>query len=282
MKTDIQMQICKTTELLDLRRYSYSTKKTYLSFLKDFFYRFKELKPSLLTEDHIRKYLLEKIDQGVSSSTQNQAVNAIKFYYEKVLGQDKRCYYLQRPKKEKRLPTILSPEEVSLVLNKTPNLKHRALLSLIYACGLRIGEALNLELKDINSKDFVIHIRQAKGKKDRIVPLTEKLLNLLRNYYRKFKPETYLFEGQKGRGTKYSAKSAQQVFQRSLRRAGVKKRATLHTLRHSYATHLLTAGTNLRMIQKLLGHNSSKTTEIYTHITDVQIAQVGSPFDKIA
>lgn len=281
MNSSIFTQLSRTKEILDLRRYSDSTKKTYLSFLKDFFYRFEGDDPDSLTDEHVHKYLLEKVDKGVSSSTQNQAVNAIKFYYEKVLGQEKRYYYLQRPKREKRLPTILSQPDVAKVLENTANLKHRALLSLIYACGLRIGEALNLELRDINSKDSVIHIRQAKGKKDRIVPLSDKLLQLLRTYYRKFKPEKYLFEGQKGKGTRYSAKSAQQVLQRSLRKACVQKRVTLHTLRHSYDTHLLVAGTNLRMIQKLLGHNSSKTTEIYTHITDVQIAQVRSPFDKI-
>ncbi|MDH3650862.1 MAG: tyrosine-type recombinase/integrase [Saprospiraceae bacterium] len=282
MHDQIGRAVQEAAEHMVLKRYSNSTQKTYLFFLKDFFYRFQEVNPNDLGDDHVHQYLLQIIRKGCSSSTQNQAVNALKFYFEKVLGRDRKLYRLQRPRKETKLPTVLSSDEVRRLLEYTPNLKHKALLSLIYACGLRIGEVLDLRLRDISKTDQVIHIKEAKGKKDRIVPLSPKLLELLRTYYRDYKPLTYLFEGQKGKGTQYSGKSAQQVLKRSLKRARIRKKATLHTLRHSYATHLLMAGTNLRMIQKLLGHNSSKTTEIYTHITDVQIAQVVSPFDKIA
>ncbi len=282
MNAIIEGEIIRCKQLLVMKRYSTSTIRCYLHFLKDFFYRHERVNPWELTDHEARAYILEAVDSGKSRSLQNQSINAIKFYFEKVLERDRKVYRLDRPKRELHIPVVLSEDEVRCLLGATANLKHRALLSLIYACGLRIGEALQLRMTDINSKDSMIHIKQAKGRKDRIVPLSQKLLLLLRYYYREYRPKVYLFEGQRGGGTQYSQRSAQQVFRRSLARAGIDRRVTLHTLRHSYATHLLRSGTNLRVIQKLLGHNSSKTTEIYTHITDIQLAQVASPFDNIA
>jgi integrase/recombinase XerD len=187
--------------------------------------------------------------------------------------------FIQRPRREKRLPNVLSKNEVKSILEAPTNLKHRAMLSLIYACGLRRSELLSLTKFDIDSKRMVVIIRMAKGKKDRIVPLSPKILSLLRDYYKSYNPKEFLFEGQGG--GKYSEKSLENVFKQSLLKANNKKPVTLHWLRHSYATHLLESGTDLRYIQDLLGHKSSKTTEIYTHVSTKSIEHIKSPFDDL-
>jgi integrase/recombinase XerD len=187
--------------------------------------------------------------------------------------------FIQRPRREKRLPNVLSKNEVKSILEAPTNLKHRAMLSLIYACGLRRSELLSLTKFDIDSKRMVVIIRMAKGKKDRIVPLSPKILSLLRDYYKSYNPKEFLFEGQGG--GKYSEKSLENVFKQSLLKANNKKPVTLHWLRHSYATHLLESGTDLRYIQDLLGHKSSKTTEIYTHVSTKIIEHIKSPFDDL-
>ena len=187
--------------------------------------------------------------------------------------------FIQRPRREKRLPNVLSKNEVKSILEAPTNLKHRAMLSLIYACGLRRSELLSLTKFDIDSKRMVVIIRMAKGKKDRIVPLSPKILSLLRDYYKSYNPKEFLFEGQGG--GKYSEKSLENVFKQSLLKANNKKPVTLHLFRHSYATHLLESGTDLRYIQDLLGHKSSKTTEIYTHVSTKSIEHIKSPFDDL-
>jgi integrase/recombinase XerD len=187
--------------------------------------------------------------------------------------------FIQRPRREKRLPNVLSKNEVKSILEAPTNLKHRAMLSLIYACGLRRSELLSLTKFDIDSKRMVVIIRMAKGKKDRIVPLSPKILSLLRDYYKSYNPKEFLFEGQGG--GEYSEKSLENVFKQSLLKANNKKPVTLHWLRHSYATHLLESGTDLRYIQDLLGHKSSKTTEIYTHVSTKNIQNIRSPFDDL-
>ena len=174
----------------------------------------------------------------------------------------------------------MSKEEVKAILEAPKNIKHQAMLSLIYACGLRRGELLNLTLKDIHSDRNLLLIRQAKGKKDRVVPLSLKLIDLLRNYYKLWKPKTWLFEGQI-ENTKYSEKSLENVLKQSLAKVKITKKVSLHWLRHSYATHLLESGTDLRYIQELLGHNSSRTTEIYTHVSTRNLQQIRSPFDDL-
>jgi integrase/recombinase XerD len=168
--------------------------------------------------------------------------------------------FIQRPRREKRLPNVLSKDEVKSILEAPNNLKHRAMLSLIYACGLRRSELLNLTLKDILSDRGLLFIRQSKGKKDRVVPISIKLIEMLRDYYKAFKPKTWLFEGQFP-NTKYSEKSLENVLKQSLSKAKITKKVSLHWLRHSYATHLLENGTDLRYIQELLGHSSSRTTD---------------------
>jgi integrase/recombinase XerD len=175
---------------------------------------------------------------------------------------------------------VLSKEEVKAILEAHSNVKHKMMLSLIYSCGLRCGELLALQPVHIDSKRNIVLLKNAKGKKDRIAPLIPKILEMLREYYKLFKPTTYLFEGQNP-GTSYDARSLQQVLKQALQKAGITKPATLHWLRHSFATHLLESGTDLRYIQELLGHNSSKTTEIYTHVSTKSIQQIKSPFDDL-
>ncbi len=190
---------------------------------------------------------------------------------------------LERPRKERKLPTVLSPEEVMRIFSKIKNLKHRSIMLLIYSCGLRISECVNLKISDIDSGRMCIHLRAAKGKKDRLVPLPKQMLGVLRTYYKDYLPKEYLFEGQAQHGirSKYSTSSIRAVLGRATRAAGIKKHVTPHTLRHSYATHMLENGIGLRTIQQLLGHNSSKTTEIYTHVSINHILQTANPLDFI-
>ncbi len=175
---------------------------------------------------------------------------------------------------------MLSKEEVKMILEALTNIKHRTMLSLIYSCGLRRGELLRLKPADIDSKRGIVIIRQGKGKKDRIAPLSTKILEMLREYYKGYKPTEWLFEGQK-KGEQYDERSLSNVLKQALAKTAIKKEVTLHWLRHSYATHLLEAGTDLRYIQELLGHSSSKTTEIYTHVSTKNLQQIRSPFDDL-
>lgn len=266
---------------LKSKRYSSNTIKTYTEALKIFllFYGDRDLQ-QLTNADVIyfnNEYILRN---KLSSSYQNQIVNAIKLFFSTVQGKKIIIEQIHRPKKEKTLPNVLSKEEVKAILEAHANIKHKAMLSLIYACGLRRSELLNLKLSDINSKRNILVIRQAKNKKDRIVPLSAKTLLMLRDYYRSYKPITWLFEGQNS-GQMYSEKSLQSILKQALVKVKITKPVTLHWLRHSYATHLLESGTDLRYIQELLGHNSSKTTEIYTHVSTKSLQQIKSPFDDL-
>ncbi|MDX1904011.1 MAG: site-specific integrase [Thermonemataceae bacterium] len=270
------------TMLLKLRelRYSEKTIKTYKSLFEEFINHYPTLEIDKIDEAKIIafcQYLV--IDRKVSASYQNQAINAIKFYYERVLGGQRKFYFLQRPNKEKALPTVLNNEEIMLILKGTTNLKHRATLTVIYSAGLRIGELIKLKIKDIDSERKQIRIEQGKGKKDRYTLLSPKTLDLLRSYFKEYKPKEYLFEGQNGE--QYSARSIQAFFQEICKKVGIKKKVSVHTLRHSFATHLLENGTDLRYIQALLGHESPKTTQIYTHITTKGFDQIKSPLDNL-
>ncbi|MDD7913834.1 tyrosine-type recombinase/integrase [Polaribacter ponticola] len=213
-----------------------------------------------------------------SISYQNQFISGIKKFFE-YKGFSYEEVHLERPRKEKRLPIVLSGNEIKAIFNTITNLKHKVLLSLLYSGGLRIGEAINLEITDIDSERMLIHIKQAKGKKDRYTLLSPAFVKILREYYIAYKPEKYLFEGQKG--GKYSNTSAQKVLKNALFKAGIKKKITLHSLRHSFATHLLEKGTDIRYIQELLGHSSPKTTMIYTHVTDTSLKKIKNPFDDL-
>ena len=236
-------------EKLTVLRYSRNTINTYKNCFLEFinYYSNKEIED--ISQKEIQSFLLYLVeDRQVSSSYQNQSINAIKFYYEKVLRGPRRVYYIERPRKEKTLPSVLS-------------------------------EALDLRPSDIDSKRMMIRIRGGKGKKDRITLLSVRLLSILRDYYRMYQPKEYLFTGQMG--GKYSARSAQMILKQASRKAGITRHVTLHTLRHSFATHLLENGTDLRYIQSLLGHASPKTTQIYTHITTRGFDQIKNPLDNL-
>ena len=260
------------------KRYSENTMNTYESMLLLFF-RFQHPKQvSAITEKDILKFNTDYImANGFSYTYQNQAINAIKLFYRNQGSAQLIPDDLERPKKSRKLPDVLSLEEVKLILGLTANLKHRTLLSLLYACGLRIGEALKLQVRDIDLVRKFMHIRSAKGAKDRYVPVPERMISLLTTYLESYGPKYFLFEGQ--HGGIYSAVSARQVLKRSLDKAGIRKSITLHTLRHSHATHLLENGTDLRFIQELLGHNSPKTTMIYTHVSTTSLDKIKNPFD---
>ncbi len=280
--TEAQQKDIKTyIRYLKSKRYSENTIKTYSDAIKLFlrYFHFKNT-DEISNEDIIafnNDYILAN---RYSSSYQNQFVNAVKLFFAKIQNKQLNPELIHRPKRERKLPNVLSKEEVKAILESTNNIKHKAMLSLIYACGLRRGELLNLKFNDIDSKRNLLIIRQSKGKKDRIVPISDKVIEMLRTYYKMYKPKNWLFEGQ-FENTQYSEKSIQSVLKQSLEKAKIKKPVTLHWLRHSYATHLLEGGTDLRFIQELLGHNSSKTTEIYTHVSTKSLQQIKSPFDDL-
>lgn len=271
-------ELTQLEELLHLKRYSPNTIKTYKYCFKEFLYFYNSIHPDNITHQQIKKFILYLVNiKGIASSTQNQYINSIKFYYEHVLKREPQTYYIDRPKIGKKLPFVFTEAEVALLLNTVNNIKHRCILLCIYSAGLRISELVNLRLNDILSRQNCIHIRDAKGKKDRYTLLSEKLLIALRTYYQQYRPSYWLFEGPTA--GQYSKTSIQKIFKRALKASGITQPATVHTLRHSFATHLLERGVNLRYIQTLLGHNSSKTTEIYTHISNKNLAKISSPLD---
>lgn len=268
-------------EQLERRRYSLNTIQTYVSLFEQFLNHFPDILPEKLSDQHVmgfQTYLVR--EKKVSTSSQNQYINSIKFYFEKVLGRDRGYYHIERPLKEFKLPKVLTEKEVSAVLNAVHNLKHKAMLLMVYSSGLRAGELVNLKITDIDSENMRVFIRGGKGKKDRVSILSEKALIVLREYFKEFRPQEYLFEGQTT-NTKYTTSSLRRVFSNALVKAKISKKVTLHSLRHSFATHLLESGVDIRYIQVLLGHNSSKTTEIYTHITHKGWEKIQSPLDKI-
>jgi len=262
------------------KRYSNNTIKTYISLIKIFilYYSSKDLKE--ISEDEVvdfnKDYILKN---NFSSSTQNQFINAIKLFYSRYAHRFLDLENLERPRKSRNLPEVLSMDEVKCIINSFSNIKHRTLIRLIYSAGLRIGEALSLKLNDIDSDRMMLYIRQAKGKKDRYVPLSKVLLSLLKQYYVVYRPKIYLFEGPNEKI--YTASSARAILRIAVKKCNIHKHITLHTLRHSYATHLLESGTDIRLIQELLGHNSPKTTMIYTHVSSTSLQNIENPLDKL-
>ena len=281
LNVNAKKKVFQFKEWLLSRRYAANTVKTYIDALDSFLRYYNDKQVEDITNEDIisfnNNYILKN---NYSASYQNQIVNAIKLFYKKIEHKALDLDLIHRPKRERKLPNVLSKEEVKAILESTNNIKHKAMLSLIYSSGLRCGELISLKLNDIDSKRNLVIIRNSKGKKDRVVPLSSKILEVLREYYVSNKPQTYLFEGQFS-GTKYSDRSLQLVLKQAVAKASIKKPVTLHWLRHSYATHLLEAGTDLRYIQELLGHNSSKTTEIYTHVSTKNLQQIKSPFDDL-
>ncbi|MFC5196570.1 site-specific tyrosine recombinase/integron integrase [Bizionia hallyeonensis] len=257
---------------LELKRYSNNTVRNYVSCFEAFINYYDTQDPINLNEMDVRKYLQKLIQEGKSNSYINLAVNSIKFFYETVHGMPNRFYSIERPRKEKQLPEVLSKENIIKIIKNTNNIKHKCIVGLLYSSGLRRSELLNLSVTDIDSKRMVVKINNAKGKKDRISILSPSLLKDLQDYYREYRPKTYLFEGQKGK--KYSATSVLKIVSSAAKRAGIVKKVTPHMLRHSFATHLLENGTDIRHIQLLLGHSSTKTTEIYTHVANRSFMEI--------
>ena len=273
------MEIKEIKKKLIVGGYSYSTIQTYITCLKYFKNYFYKIEIDQLSKDDIIEYLFHLIKNNYSKSTQNQHINAIKFYFEKCLGKQREYYLIERPRKEKKLPNILSKKEIQLLFNSTYNLKHLTILAVIYSCGLRVSELINIKINDIDNNRMVIHIRKGKGNKDRQVQLTNQVLELLRKYYKKFLPVKYLITGQNG--GKYSTTSVQKIIKNSALKAGIYKKVTPHTLRHSFATHLLENGTDIRFIQTILGHSDIKTTQIYTHVSNAHLKNIQNPSDNL-
>ena len=269
-----------TEEQLILIRYSFSTIKSYKNNLIDLFIFFGKTAPDKIDSSMVQKFLLYRIKyKKISESTQNQIINAYKFYVEKVLKRPKTVIEVPRPKKSKELPNVLSEQEIIDLFKITKNIKHKFCLLLIYSSGLRLGEVVNLRLRDININRRNIFIRKAKGKKDRYVVLSEIALKYLRVYQKQYAPKYWLFEGQNG--GQYSKRSVQNVFNKSKIDSEINPFATVHTLRHSYATHCLENGFNLKMIKEALGHSSIKTTEKYTHLVSKSLLRIKSPLDYL-
>ncbi|MEW6686667.1 MAG: site-specific tyrosine recombinase/integron integrase [Candidatus Edwardsbacteria bacterium] len=265
---------------LKLRGYSQKTRKAYLHHIDCYIRHFKK-DPKELDEGHVREYMLHLIDkERVSRSYHNQAVSAIKFLYDNVLQMPRIVGNLPRPRKEQKLPTVLSQKEVRQILQAIKNLKHRAVMMLVYSAGLRVSEIVKLRVEDIDSDRHLIFIKGAKGRKDRYTVLSEVALEELRRYWREYEPDKWLFPGAKP-DRHISTRTVEAIFESALKEADIKKKASVHTFRHSFATHLLGGGTDLRYIQELLGHKSSKTTEIYTHVSTRDLGRIKSPLDNL-
>jgi len=265
---------------LQLKAYSKNTIRLYKDELLMLMRLLAKSPIQLLKPGHIKSYLLWLLQVKKSSESKvHTSVNALKFYFEQVLLQPKFFFEIPRPKKPWQLPRVLAADQVRKMILATSNEKHKTMLMVAYASGLRLSEILNLKMEDINSARMVIEVRRGKGKKDRQVVLSEKLLQQLRKYFKIFKPKTWLFESRPGQ--QYGYRSLQMVFSRTKTHAGIKTQGGIHVMRHSYATHLLENGTDLRLIQELLGHNSIKTTIRYTHVSQAQIGKVKSPLDDL-
>lgn len=260
-------------------RYSASTVRTYLNAVRVFLQWAKKPVAEIGNQDLILFNSHLRL-QGFSASYQNQVASGVKLFFARLHERQLDVEKIERPRQEHKLPNVLSKEEVARLLEAVRNPKHKTMLSLIYACGLRRGELLRLKPTDINSQRGILLIRQSKGNKDRIVPVPKRMIALLREYYKAYRPKVWLFEGF-GAGEPYSPRSLQMVMRQAVAAAHINKPATLHWLRHSYATHLLERGTDLRYIQALLGHNSSKTTEIYTHVSTQGLQNIVSPFEDL-
>ncbi|MBN2664950.1 MAG: tyrosine-type recombinase/integrase [Bacteroidales bacterium] len=267
---------------MEANRYPESTVRTYAGMISTFLKFVSPKQAEECTSEDLVRIVEEYIlPNGLSHSFQNQMVSAVKKFYGKIYKSVIDPGEITRPRPQHRLPNVLSKEQVKRILDSVKNEKHRVMLSLVYGCGLRRSEVLELLPSDVDRDRKLMKIRQAKGFKDRLVPLSDRLIQMLDQYIKHFKPVKYLFEGQNA-GSKYSPASLEKVFRNAYEKAGIQKKdITLHGLRHSYATHLLEAGTDLRYIQALLGHKSSRTTEIYTHVTIQSIEKIRSPFDDL-
>jgi len=273
--------ILKYRTWMEANRYPASTVQTYTGMMIKFLRFVSPREASECTAVDLIRMVDEYIlPNNLSYSFQNQMISSVRKFYSHIYQSVIDPVKFTRPRPQHKLPNVLSRDEVKQILSAFRNEKHRVMLSLIYACGLRRSEILGLKPVDIERGRHLLRIRQSKGYKDRVVPLSDRTIKMVDIYIEHYRPENYLFEGQR-RGDPYSAASLEKLLKTACERAGIVKPVTLHWLRHSYATHLLESGTDLRYIQELLGHRSSKTTEIYTHVTTQSIQKIRSPFDDL-
>ncbi len=261
------------------RKYSPKTVKSYLHYNRELV-KFAGKSPPEINESNIKDYLFHLVEKKDSAaSTLNIVVNALNFYYGKILKRDF-VYEIKRPRKDKKLPVVLSQEEVTMILSSVSNIKHKAILMLIYSAGLGVSEVVKLEKGDIDDERKLIHVKGAKGRKDRYTILSDVALSVLNQYFERYKIQKWLFSGSKSEG-RISTRTVQAIFESAVNLADIKKDVSVHCLRHSFATHLLESGVDLRYIQELLGHASSKTTEIYTHVSNKNLRKIKSPLDDL-
>lgn len=282
ISTNNKLQLQRFLDQLKLKAYSSSTIKTYRNEFIQLLQSLNKYRVQDLKADDLKRYLLRCIDKGLKENTIHSRLNALKFYYEQVLGREKFFWEIPRPKKQNQLPDFFNQDEIAAIINSVQNKKHKAMLMLAYSGGLRVSEVVAIKTYQIDSKRMTIFIKQAKGKKDRIVTLSPVLLIMLREYASVYKPAKngYLFEGGAA-GTAYSTRSLQEVLQAAKIKAGIMKPGSVHSLRHSFATHLIEKGTDVTMIQKLLGHNDLKTTLRYLHTSNKDLIKIISPLDNL-
>ena len=277
----LKADLLKTAkQKLVIRNYSPRTIASYLSAINHFSEWLITKKVTKVTDEKVEKYLhYLKQTKKRSISSMKQTIASLKFIYSDVLKKDIPSSLIIKLRKEEKIPVVLSESEVTRILNSVINLKHKAILMTIYSSGIRLNELLSLQVKDVDFDRNLIIVKSGKGKKDRQSVLSQSLKRFLSNYLKKYNPAHFLIEGQKG--GKYSASSVQSIMKRAVKKSGVKKHATVHTLRHSFATHLLENGTDIRFIQELLGHKRLETTQIYTHISRVTFDRIKSPLDRL-
>lgn len=276
---DLYFYLIPLQKELSIRKYSKRTIKSYMRINRDFLL-FVRKGPEEVENEDIKRYLYHMINQKkVATSTLNTIINALKFYCGEILKKSF-IYEVKRPKKDKKLPLVLSKEEVKKMLEVTTNIKHKAILMLVYSGGLRVGEVIKLKPEDIDASRKLIHIRASKGRKDRYTLLSDMALQILREYWKREKPRKWLFPSW-NKEKHITARTVQKIFQSACKKAGIKKNVSVHSLRYSFATHLLESGIDLRYIQELLGHKSLKTTEIYTHVSTKNLSAIRNPLDNL-
>ncbi len=278
---EIQRQVEKFIRQMETERLSKSTVKTYSDALRIFLEHIHPSTPEQVSNEDVNRFLHQyAFQRKLSISWHRTLISALKLYFRRFEGRKLDPEHIRYPKKDKLLPHVLDQKDIEKMLRLTTNIKHRCMLSLIYACGLRRGDLLNLKPQDIDGKRQQLFIRGGKGRKDRIVRIPPKMIEALRDYYKEYRPKFWLFEGQKS-GEKYSERSIQLVMKQALERAGLRTDASLHWLRHSFATHTLENGVDITYIKEMLGHSSIRTTEIYTHVSNEKMRQIRSPFEDL-
>ncbi len=279
-KVDHSVLPSKLMNYLVLRNYSEKTIRIYKDHIAKFLQNLSEDELQNLTPERISEIIHSRmVKTNYSRSYQNQMISAIKLFYKVMKNQKLDTTDIPRPKKEKTYPNIFSRDEIKLIIENLHNLKHKTVIALLYGTGIRLGESVNIKITDIDFQRKLIYIRSGKGKKDRIVPLPEIIVELVNKYTKQYAPTEYLFEGQNN--PKYSPRSVQAILEKILIKVNIRKKVSIHTFRHTFATHAIEDGYNIRLVQEILGHSNLKTTEIYLHLTNTSILSVKSPIDKL-